>query len=220
MTCKCAICCKKAMCFPVLNLGVLFLSLDWYLSIFIVDCGIFLNMYSKGGYYWLCFIVSCVSIILLLYICYFWNVLPLSTYTRFANYIFRPSYLWNFESSCCFVWKWCRFLCFAHGWQTREMSGVGFWVAVRNRKVTLPIISVLYCPPCSSSAERRGKKPTLTALVKITIIRLLWAPQVWSTIGSVVVLRSLCETQKPTSLSKKTTTRLKVSQRVKREQKN
>ena len=219
MTCKCAICCKKVMCFPVLNLGVLFLSLDWYLSIFIVDCGIFLNMYSKGGY-WLCFIVCYVSIILLLYICYFWNVLPLSTYTRFANYIFRPSYLWNFESSCCFVWKWCRFLCFAHGWQTREMSGVGFWVAVRNRKVTLPIISVLYCPPCSSSAERRGKKPTLTALVKITIIRLLWAPQVRSTIGSVVVLRSLCETQKPTSLSNKTTTRLKVLQMMKRDQKN
>ena len=209
MTCKCAICCKKAMCFPVLNLGVLFLSLDWYLLIYIYS--LFLNMYSK---------VSCVSIILLLYICYFWNVLPLSTYTRFANYIFRPSYLWNFESSCCFVWKWCRFLCFAHGWQTREMSGVGFWVAVRNRKVTLPIISVLYCPPCSSSAERRGKKPTLTALVKITIIRLLWAPQVQSTIGSVVVLRSLCETQKPTSLSNKTTTRLKVLQMMKRDQKN
>ena len=218
MTCKCAICCKKAMCFPVGTKLRSSLSFTWLILIYIYS--LFLNMYSKGGY-WLCFIVCCVSIILLLYICYFWNVLPLSTYcTRFANYIFRPSYLWNFESSCCFVWKWCRFLCFAHGWQTREMSGVGFWVAVRNRKVTLPIISVLYCPPCSSSAERRGKKPTLTALVKITIIRLLWAPQVRSTIGSVVVLRSLCETQKPTSLSNKTTTRLKVSQRVKREQKN
>ena len=128
------------------------LSFTWLILIYIYS--LFLNMYSKVGY-WFCFIVCYVSIILLLYICYFWNVL--STYTRFANYIFRPSYLWNFESSCCFVWKWCRFLCFAHGWQTREMSGVGFWVAVRNRKVTLPIISVLYCPPCSSSAERRGR---------------------------------------------------------------
>ena len=139
-----------------------------------------------------------------------------SASNRFTNHIFRSCEFLG----CCFVWKWCRFLCFAHGWQTREMSGVGFWVAVRNRKVTLPIISVLYCPPCSSSAERRGKKPTLTALVKITIIRLLWAPQVRSTIGSVVVLRSLCETQKPTSLSNKTTTRLKVLQMMKRDQKN